>query len=174
MNETPAAAAPSWNLTCAGLSVRRGGRLVVHDVNLTLRSNECLSFVGPNGSGKTTFMLALLGLLPPASGTVALNGRSIQQFSARARGRFAAYVPQNLAQAPALRVCDVVAGGRFPHVGAVQPLAAADHAAIRDALARCGLTELAERPFDALSGGERQKALSGRRPSAGSPSAIPR
>ena len=159
MNETPASAGQGWNLACVGLSVRRAGRLVVYDVSLALRSNECLSLVGPNGSGKTTLMLALLGLLPPASGTVALDGQSIQQYSARARGRFAAYVPQNLEQTPALRVYDVVAGGRFPHVGAVQPLAATDHAAIRDALARCGLAELAERPFNALSGGERQKTL---------------
>ena len=159
MTNSPADPAPRWTLACAGLSVRRAGRVVVRDVTLTLNDDECLSLVGPNGSGKTTLMLALLGLLPPAGGTVRVNGQDFRRLSARARGRFAAYVPQNLDRVPALRVVDVVAGGRFPHVGPLRSFTPADHAAIRAALFCCGLTELAERPFDAISGGERQKVL---------------
>ena len=100
MTNSPADPAPRWTLACAGLSVRRAGRVVVRDVTLTLNDDECLSLVGPNGSGKTTLMLALLGLLPPAGGTVRVNGQDFRRLSARARGRFAAYVPQNLDRVP--------------------------------------------------------------------------
>ena len=159
MNEAPLHAAPPWRLECEHLSVRRGRRLVVQDVTLALHPGQCVSIVGPNGSGKTTLLLALLGLLPPASGGVRLNGRDWGRLSARERGRFAAYVPQGLDRVPAFRVYDVVAGGRYPHVAAHGPLTVADHAAIRRALEQCGLTVLAERPLDAVSGGERQKTL---------------
>src|SRR5512136_907032 len=106
-----------WCLECAGLRVQRDGRAVVQDVGLSLHGGECVSLVGPNGSGKTTLLLALLGLLPPTCGTIRLNGRDLRAIPPRERGRFAAYVPQVLERAPAFRVCDVVAGGRFPHVG---------------------------------------------------------
>jgi len=152
-------AGAGWCLSCEHLSVRRGPRLAVQDSTLTLRAGECVSIVGPNGSGKTTLLLALLGLLPPAAGTVRLDGRRLDQLTARQRGRFAAYVPQVLDRAPAFTVYDVVAGGRYPHVAAHRPLSAADHAAVRGALELCGLTPLAERSFDTLSGGERQKTL---------------
>jgi iron complex transport system ATP-binding protein len=148
-----------WCLECAGLRVQRDGRAVVQDVTLSLHGGECVSLVGPNGSGKTTLLLALLGLLPPACGTIRLNGRELRAIPPRERGRFAAYVPQVLERAPAFRVYDVVAGGRFPHVGPMGPLSIADRAVIQNALSRCGLADLAERPFNAISGGERQKTL---------------
>ena len=146
-------------LECRGLSVRRGVRIVVEDINLALRAGECLSLVGPNGSGKTTLLLALLGLLPAAAGSAQMQGHDVRDLSARQRGRLAAYVPQSVERVPAFRVIDVVAGGRFPYVGPLRSLAPEDHAAIRRALACCGLEALAERALSAVSGGERQKTL---------------
>jgi iron complex transport system ATP-binding protein len=159
MNEKDVSGPAGWHLECARLTVERDGRPVLWDVSLGLRGDECVSLVGPNGSGKTTLMLALLGLLPPARGTIRLNGQDLARYSARQRGRFAAYVPQIVESAPALRVYDVIAGGRFPHRGPLGRLSNADHAVIRSALDRCGLSGLADRPFNAISGGERQKAL---------------
>jgi iron complex transport system ATP-binding protein len=159
MNKPAADGPRDWHLECAGLRVQRDGRAVVQDVSLALHGGECVSLVGPNGSGKTTLLLALLGLLPPTGGTVRLNGRDLRAIPPRERGRFAAYVPQILDRAPDFRVYDVVAGGRFPHVGPLSPLATADQAMIQNALDCCGLADLAERPFNAISGGERQKTL---------------
>lgn len=154
-----AAPNPARRLECAGLSVRRGGRAVLREITLSISPGECLSLIGPNGSGKTTLMLALLGLLPPAAGSVRLDGVEMHRLPARQRGRYAAYVPQVVERIPAFSVYDVVAGGRYPHVAPLQPLAAADRSAIHHALRQCGLLELAERPINAVSGGERQKAL---------------
>jgi iron complex transport system ATP-binding protein len=148
-----------WCLECQDLDVRRGGRQIVAGVRLRLSAGNCVSIVGPNGSGKTTLMLALLGLLKPTAGYVRFNGRDWRKLSARERGRLVAYVPQVLGPAPAFRVAEIVAGGRFPHVSTVRRLSSADHAAVRSALARCGLTPLADQRFDTLSGGERQKTL---------------
>ena len=144
---------------CADLSVRRAGRTAVAGITLAIGGNECVSLVGPNGSGKTTLLLALLGLLRPSAGAVRWNGQHVADIAPRERGRYAAYVPQNLERVPALRVSDVIAGGRYAHVGPLRALGADDRAAIDAALTRCGLTSLADRRFDAISGGERQKTL---------------
>lgn len=159
MNPPPTDNATGPRLVCAHLHLRRGGRDVVQDVNFTLAGDECASLVGPNGSGKTSLLLALLGLLPPTSGTVRLDGVDVGRLAPRARARYAAYVPQSLERVPAFRVAEVVAGGRYAHAGAWRPLAARDHAVIDQALARCGLTSCADQPFDTVSGGERQKTL---------------
>jgi iron complex transport system ATP-binding protein len=159
MSDALGLAEPSWTLECRGLSVQRGGRTVLHDVNLTLRAGECLALIGPNGSGKTTLMLALLGLLRPQGGVVRLDGRSVHTLPARSRARFAAYVPQVVEHFPALTIRDVVAGGRYPHASPLRPLSLSDQGIVQNALERCRLVELAERPINAVSGGERQKAL---------------
>jgi iron complex transport system ATP-binding protein len=157
---TPVAAARKpWELDCHELSVRRGGRVVLSGVNLSLRAGECLSLIGPNGSGKTTLMLTLLGLLRPAAGSVRLDGAAVYAIAARRRGRWAAYVPQTVGDMPPYSVLDVVAAGRYPHVAPLMPLSRRDREIMDDALRRCGLSELAERPVQSLSGGERQKAL---------------
>lgn len=159
MNSAAGRRQAGWHLVCEGLSVRRGGRLVLRDVDVELRAGECLSLIGPNGAGKTTLMLALLGLLPAAAGRVRLDGGDVHHLPARVRGRWASYVPQVAERLPAFRIYDVVAGGRFPHLSPLRPLGGEDHAAVEAALAQCGLTGLAERPIDAVSGGERQKTL---------------
>lgn len=148
-----------WRLAATGLVVRRGGRTVLDGVSLTIAAGDCVSIVGPNGSGKTTLLLTLLGLLAPAEGTVCLNGGDLRRLATRARGRFAGYVPQLQEAAPAFRVYDVVAGGRYPYTAGLGRLTPADRAAIGRALDRCGLGPLADRRFDTLSGGERQKTL---------------
>ncbi|MBU0637740.1 MAG: ABC transporter ATP-binding protein [Planctomycetes bacterium] len=149
----------SARLHCQDLSVRRGQSTVLHDITLTLRADECLSLIGPNGSGKTTLMLTLLGLLRPACGRVLLDEADMHALPARVRGRFAAYVPQVVERIPAFTVREVVAGGRYPHVAPLQPLGPVDQAAVQAALDQCRLADLATRPVNALSGGERQKTL---------------
>ena len=159
MSKADGATAVDCCIECHDLSVRRAGRLVVHGVSFALRRGESVSLVGPNGSGKSTLLLALLGLLPVERGSVRQAGRELGQLSTRERGRVVAYVPQFMERSPAFRVYDVVAGGRYPHRGSVRSLGQADHAIIEAALVRCGLTALAERLFNTLSGGERQKTL---------------
>ncbi len=160
MTDTPVDNTGSWRLECVGLSVRRGRHLAVSDVNLVLDDgDEGVSLIGPNGSGKTTLMLAWLGLLAPSQGVVRLNGRDLRQYAARARGRFAAYVPQVIDQVPPFRVYDVVASGRFAWLGPLRPRSTPDHEAVHSALQRCGLAELAQRPVNAISGGELRKTL---------------
>ena len=78
------------------------GPRVLAGVELRLEPGTWLAVLGPNGSGKTTLLALLLGLLRPSAGEVRLDGRPLQAWSAAARGRRIAYLPQNGPYPPGL------------------------------------------------------------------------
>ena len=61
-------------LVVENLSVNRSKRVVLDDVSLTIKRGEFVGLVGPNGGGKTTFLLTILGILKPIQGSVELFG----------------------------------------------------------------------------------------------------
>ncbi len=64
-------------LSVNDLSVNFGGLKALNGVNLELKKGEVLGLIGPNGAGKTTVFNALCGIVTPASGTLALNGKDV-------------------------------------------------------------------------------------------------
>lgn len=64
-------------LEVRGLSKRFGGVSAVEDVSFDVREGEILGIIGPNGSGKSTLFNCILGQLPPTTGEVRVDGRSI-------------------------------------------------------------------------------------------------
>lgn len=124
------------------------GRL--RPLSLTVAPGQLVGLIGPNGSGKST-LLAVAAALLPAAGAVRWGGRSIAELSILERGRLAAWVPQEARFSFGFSVRSVVAQGRFAHGD--------DGAGVDEALARFDLTELAERPVNRLSGGERHRVL---------------
>lgn len=72
-----------------------GSSHTLRGVSLELRRGECLTLLGRNGVGKTTLLKCLMGVLPVASGSVALDGRDITRLKPHQRSRGGiAYVPQ--------------------------------------------------------------------------------
>ena len=146
-------------LEARSISVKRGPRVVLHDVTLALANGEAIAIVGPNAAGKSTLVRCLAGLLPVSSGSVLLDGRGITGISRTSVARTVALV---VAEEPAgptsLTVAERVALGRYPHRGALRPLEDADHRAVMAALEATGIRALATRRIDTLSAGERQLA----------------
>lgn len=64
-------------LTVSGLRVAYGAVAVLHDVTINVRPGEIVSVIGGNGAGKTTLLKAIAGVLRPASGRIAFDGREI-------------------------------------------------------------------------------------------------
>lgn len=140
------------------LSLGYEGKLISSALNIAIGEPEIVTIIGPNGSGKSTLLKALGRLLPPAAGTVFLNGKDIQTLNSREVARLLAVLPQS-AQAPGdLLVRDLVAVGRAPHIGLFGHPSAKDEAAILSAIAATELDALMFRRLDTLSGGERQRA----------------
>jgi ATP-binding cassette, subfamily C, type I secretion system permease/ATPase len=68
--------------------------LILSSVQFRLNTGEALGVIGPSGSGKTSLVRTLLGIWPPAKGTVRLDGASLDQWDAEVRGRYVGYVSQ--------------------------------------------------------------------------------
>lgn len=142
-----------------GVACGRGGRTVLVDISFDLRAGEMLCLLGPNGVGKTTLFKTLLRLLPPRAGTIRIDGEDTAEWSVRRFARHVGYVPQVHAQPFPFILRDVVAMGRTARLGPFTAPGKADMAAADAALAGLGIAHLAERPYTAVSGGERQLAL---------------
>lgn len=72
-----------------GVSVRAGGRALLHDLDLAIAPGEHLAVVGPSGAGKSTLVGLLLGWTRPSEGTIEVNGRPLAAQLATLRGRTA-------------------------------------------------------------------------------------
>jgi iron complex transport system ATP-binding protein len=142
-----------------GLSFSYDDRPVFSDVDGALARGELVAVVGPNGAGKSTLLHVLLGLLPPTSGSVSLEGRPIAELSRRSIAQKIAFLPQEVRSDFAFTVRELVGMGRLPHLGRFRPEGPADVAAIENALARTATVPYAERLVSELSGGERQRVV---------------
>ena len=126
-------------------------------VTLGVEKGELLALVGPNGCGKTTLMRALLGIVPVASGEALIDGRAPATWSRGDLARFVGVVAQREESWVPLTVEESVMLGRYPRLGALAPITAADHAEVRHALERCDAWGLKDRLVETLSGGEWQR-----------------
>lgn len=140
------------------VSVVLSGRPVVRRVDLRVRSGEFVTLLGANGSGKSTLVRAIVGLLPPATGSIELFGTPQPQFH---EWRRVGYVPQrSTAQSgvPAT-VTEVVTTGRLSrHRFAGWPTRS-DRAAVREALELVRLPDRARDSVAQLSGGQQQRVM---------------
>jgi zinc/manganese transport system ATP-binding protein len=137
-------------------TLRIGGRAVLNDVSFAIAPGEFIGVLGPNGAGKTTLMRAILGLLPPSSGRIAVFGRPPQRGDAAI-----GYLPQLRTVLPDLRVrgLDYIASSLHGERWGLPSIAAADRKAIEATLDDIGARDLAARPLSDMSGGERQRLL---------------
>jgi iron complex transport system ATP-binding protein len=144
-------------LAARGIHLAYGRRQVLHGADLEARSGQVTALAGPNGSGKSSLLRCALGLLRPERGRVELDGRDLSGLAPAERARLLAYVPQAVPPGFPMSVFEFVLAGRRPHLA--WRATAADEEAVALALERAGLEDLALRPYDHLSGGQKQKAL---------------
>lgn len=126
-------------------------------VQVAVSAGELVVVAGPNGSGKSTLLRALLGLVPPAVGTVTLDGQPLATIRRADLARQVGALPQREEPAFPMRVREAVLLGRWARLGPLAPVGRADHRAVERALAECRLEALADRSVDTLSGGEWQR-----------------
>lgn len=147
-------------LACSNVDFRyRPNRTVLRDVSLSLSSGMLTGIVGPNGSGKSTLLRLLSGLVRPTQGVVELDGAGLSGMDRQRIARRIAFMPQMVASMFGFSVREVVALGRYAHLGAFGFLKKGDMEAVEKALAATDSVGLADRAFMELSGGERQRVL---------------
>ncbi len=133
--------------------------LVLHGINLSVKAGEMVGLLGPNGSGKTTLIKLASGVLKPDQGEIRLDSSSLSQLSRKSIARSVAVVPQQFHIPFAFTTSEVVMLGRIPFIKALAGETATDRQAVTTAMELVGISQLAQRRFDELSGGERQKVI---------------
>ncbi|HVO72380.1 MAG TPA: metal ABC transporter ATP-binding protein [Ignavibacteriaceae bacterium] len=140
---------PEDLIKLSGVSIGYKNKVIHSNINLNIGENDFIGLVGPNGSGKTTFLRTLLGTLKPLSGTIEKNNV-----------RFG-YVPQRDTVQPLLpySVLDVVMMGRYSLKGVLGKINKDDEATAEESLKRVGIFSLRFMNYNSLSGGQRQRTL---------------
>ena len=136
-----------------------GNPLVINGVSLRIPRGGLVGILGPNGSGKTTLLRLLGGLIRPSSGRIVLDGVDLHAIPRSQIARRIAVVPQETQLAFEYTVLEMATMGRYPHLGAFEVEGPDDLEIARDALRATGTDHLASRPFNTLSGGEKQRVI---------------
>ncbi|QMT32115.1 ABC transporter ATP-binding protein [Alysiella filiformis] len=132
-------------------------RVLLDDISLTFQTNRVYGLIGHNGSGKSTLLKLLTRQNVPRSGSLQLNERPLQHYTAREYAQQVAYLPQHLPSATALTARELIAMGRYAWRSWLARESDADRQAIAQAMKLTDTTAFAHQMVDTLSGGERSR-----------------
>ena len=141
------------------LSVGYNGKTLISKVALSVQRGRIVTLIGPNGSGKSTILKTIAGQLPRIGGAAYLDGEELRACSRNAIARRMAIL-MTARMDPELMTCrDVVSSGRYPYTGKLGILTAEDRKIVDESLRRTDAEAFADRPFQAVSDGQRQRIL---------------
>ena len=131
-------------------------RLVLKDISCTIKPNEFIAIIGPNGGGKTTFLKLLAGLIDPVAGSITIAGKTPTKLAGQI-----GYVPQitNFDKEFPISTLDVVLGGAIHELPWYGQFSKAQKEKAHAILKKLDLDHLCQLPFGDLSGGQAQRVL---------------
>lgn len=132
-------------------------RSILHEISFSLKSGDTLCILGPNGSGKTTLLNCLMKLNRPESGTISIDGTTIDKIDSNQIARFIGYVPQNLEPSFDCSVIDYTVTGCAPRLKLLQRPGPTEYSEADKALESLGISYLRDSSYARISGGERQQ-----------------
>ncbi|HIU05686.1 MAG TPA: ABC transporter ATP-binding protein [Candidatus Coprousia avicola] len=137
---------------------------------LTFSFDTCdtVGLLGKNGMGKTTLFRTLLRLIRPCSGSISIDGRDLDEYSAGRLAQVFSYVPQSDRSSMRQTVIDMVLMGRASHIPRFSSPRKEDYAVACGALERLGIQDLGKADYGQLSGGQRRMVLLARAMAQGS------
>jgi zinc/manganese transport system ATP-binding protein len=141
-------------VTCDRVAIARGGRTLWSGGTFEIAAGSMVGVIGPNGSGKTSLLELLLGLVEPSEGAVSVLGAAPSRGSSRI-----GYVPQNYTSAvgDAVRCRDLVALSLTGTTWGLRRRDPSWDGAVDAALASVGASDLASSRFARVSGGQQQR-----------------
>jgi iron complex transport system ATP-binding protein len=145
-------------LRLESLDAGYGAKTVLHNINLTADAGQFISVIAPNGTGKSTLLKTIAGVLAPLKGSVLLQGKALTGYSRRDIATRIAVVGAETARFE-YTALQMVMMGRFPHTGRFAGPTAADRSIVQATMETVGIWDMRLCPCDELSQGERQKVV---------------
>ncbi|MDN6161716.1 MAG: heme ABC transporter ATP-binding protein [Atopostipes sp.] len=134
-----------------------GNKKVLKEINLSIRKGESLGIIGPNGSGKTSLLELLSGVVKAKKGQIYYEGKNIQNYPRKELARSLAVLQQKALPVMNFTVREVVKMGRYPHQNWLGEEKKDSQKLIDNILRKMTLLSLENRELSQLSGGERQR-----------------
>ena len=135
------------------------GRYIFNDVNISLETGKVMAILGPNGSGKTTFLRCLMGMLRWTSGSSFFDDRDTATLSSKEFWSKVSYVPQQRMASTSFTAFENVLLGRSGQVNFFGTPKKSDIEATERIMDELGIIKFGNRACDSLSGGEFQMVL---------------
>ena len=132
---------------------------LAQEIGLKLAPGQILTLIGPNGAGKSTLLKTLAGQLAPLGGAVLLDGQDLARYTGTARAQKMALMLPHTRPTELTTCFEFAAAGRIPYTGRLGILSPADRQIVAEALERVGAGALADRDFNCISDGQRQRIL---------------
>ena len=132
---------------------------LAQEIRLKLAPGQILTLIGPNGAGKSTLLKTLAGQLAPLGGAVLLDGQDLARYTGTARAQKMALMLPHTRPTELTTCFEFAAAGRIPYTGRLGILSPADRQIVAGALERVGAGALADRDFNCISDGQRQRIL---------------
>ncbi len=146
-------------LEIENISYAIDGRTILGGCSLSAHPGEFIGFLGPNGAGKSTFLKCVRGLLTPTGGNVRLFGRDTKELSDKEIARGIAFMQQDFHLSFGYTGREIVLSARYPYLKWWQKENQNDMAIAEKWMAYTGTTAFADKPIQALSGGEKQRIM---------------
>jgi iron complex transport system ATP-binding protein len=144
---------------CIGFSSGRHVNPILPPLSASSTGGELIAVIGRNGIGKSTLLRTITGLQPSLGGEIFIHGRSTIEYTRMEMAKMIGYISTEVVRVSNMKVCDLVALGRFPHTNWLGQTDQSDRIAVENAIDRTGLALLSNRNISELSDGERQKAM---------------
>ena len=148
-----------YSVETNALAIGYGKAALARDIALGAAKGQVLALIGPNGAGKSTLLKTLAGQLAPLGGAVLLDGQELARIPGNARAQKLALMLPHTRRTELTTCFEFAAAGRIPYTGRLGILSAEDKKQIQNSLELVGAAHLANRDFNCVSDGQRQRIL---------------
>ena len=142
------------NVTCA-----YEDKIVLKDISLNFKEKSFVGIIGKNGTGKSTLLKSIVGLVKPVKGTVFIKELDVYKTKKKVMAKKVSFMHQNMQFDFPFKVKDFVMFGRYPYMNILKMPTKTDFEIVSEIMRFTEISDFAQRNVNELSGGEKQKVL---------------